>query len=129
MHNSLTNGAAMKSKTSAFMNGRAKFLCSIFCLIGICVPALSFAGSTSGQISSFALLGSLDGAPGAEDFRVYLGGTVFCNSNTWAYVNISDANYQVIVANLLSARVLGASVNINWEQQSNGYCEIDSVTW
>jgi hypothetical protein len=76
------------------------------------------------------IVASAGGAPGNYDFRVYfVGSPVICNGQPWAYININDTNYAAIVANALAARTSGAMVSLNWTQQSNGYCQINFMTW
>jgi hypothetical protein len=105
-----------------------------FCtaLIATAISSNSYAdnGSAGGTISSISVLGPGSGAPGGLDFRVTLtGNPVFCSGYTWAYLNSTDANYDEIVANILAARALGASVIVYWNSGSTGYCQISSITW
>jgi hypothetical protein len=119
----------MRTKLFGSFVRRAFVLVATICLVGVSVQAYA-VGNSSGQIGEILVLGSLDGAPGNEDFRVYLAGDpVICNGNTWAYVNISDANYQAIVANILTARTAGVTVTMYWIQQTNGFCEIEYMYW
>jgi hypothetical protein len=70
------------------------------------------------------------GAPGHIDLRVYLvGNPVICNNSDFLYLNASDNQYQTLVANILTARSMSASIAFTWTQQSNGYCEITSIQW
>lgn len=76
------------------------------------------------------MLGPGSGAPGGLDFRVTLtGNPVFCSGYTFAYSNITDANYNAIVAGILAARALGATVTVYWNTSSTGYCQISSIVW
>jgi hypothetical protein len=107
----------------------ARVLLALLCAVGATVPALA-NGSLSGTVSTVATLGSGSGAPGGLDFRVYLtGNPAFCSGNTWAYLNVTDANYSAIVASILSARAMGATITIYWIIGTSGYCQISSVQW
>ena len=100
------------------------------CIIGGISAAYAQSGVSVGQVGAVEIVGSGSGAPGNFDFRVYIaGGAVVCNGQTWAYVNTTDANYNAIVANILSARALGAQVTLNWIQSSSGYCQIGYMSW
>ncbi|MBW8184268.1 hypothetical protein [Shewanella nanhaiensis] len=66
-------------------------------------------------------------------FRITLkGGPKLCgNNHTWAYLNDSDSNYQVLVSTLLAAKMAGNSVRLytNQEQNSgNNYCHIGYIS-
>lgn len=81
--------------------------------------------SAQGQISQVQLIASPAGAPGAQDFRVILVGNVpICGTNTWAYINSTDANYAASVAALLSAKLSGSTVQLNSSPDSAGNCQI-----
>lgn len=107
--------------------------CAVALLAPICVAgfvATGHAGTTTGQISTIAIVAGAGGAPGSLDFRVFLvGNPVICNGNYFAYVNVSDSNYNAIAANVLSARAMSAPISLTWAQQSNGYCELTSIQW
>jgi hypothetical protein len=80
------------------------------------------------MVSSVWAYGSGGGAPGNYDFRVYLSGyPVVCDGQTWGYVNVSDANYNVIAASVLSAKAAGYSITMYIAEDANGYCHIDAM--
>lgn len=121
----------MKLELMARVFGRrgAPFLIALLAL-GWVGEVSAQTGFSSGQVGTVYVIASAGGAPGLYDFRVFLAGNpVICNGNAFAYVNTSDANYSTIVANVLSARALGATLNIAWTQQSNTYCLIDFIWW
>jgi hypothetical protein len=121
----------MKLLANSFLKGCVKIVGALIGTFGLfsAVPAQS-SGYSSGQIGSFFIVASTGGAPGNYDFRVYfVGSPVICNGQPWAYININDANYAAIVANALAARTSGTQVSLNWTQQSNGYCQINFMTW
>jgi hypothetical protein len=106
---------------------RAAALVATMCSVGVIAPALA-ANPIIGPIGTVLVVGSAAGS--SQDFRVYLAGNpVICNGQIWAYVNIADANYNAIVANILAARAMGASITLYWVQQANGYCEISFFNW
>jgi hypothetical protein len=121
----------MKLLTNSFSKSCVKTVCALIGTFGLFSPVLAqSSGYSSGQIGSFFIVASAGGAPGNYDFRVYfVGSPVICNGQPWAYININDANYAAIVANALAARTSGAMVSLNWTQQSNGYCQINFMTW
>jgi len=105
-------------------------LCATIGLVGAIGLAHAAGTPIAGQIGTVLAVGSADGALGIGDFRVYLvGNPVICNGSNWAYTDISDANYQVIVANILTAKATAAPVTLYWIQDSVGNCEITFVSW
>jgi hypothetical protein len=103
-------------------------LMASLCLLASAIPAFA-DGSITGQIAALLTVGSASGAPGNYDFRVFLvGNPVICNGQSWAFLNVTDSNYNSIVANILSARASGAIITLNWVPVSN-YCQIGSVSW
>jgi hypothetical protein len=116
----------MKKRYRVFMRRAVTFVAMI-CSVGVIAPVYA-ANPIIGQIGTAFVVGSAAGA--SQDFRVYLAGNpVICNGQTWAYVNIADPNYNAIVANILAARAMGASITLYWAQQTNGYCEISFFSW
>jgi hypothetical protein len=115
---------------SAVLKSTRGLLLALGCIIGCISTAYATSGSSVGQVGVAETIGSAGGAPGNFDFRVYLlGGPVICNGQIWAYVNSTEANYNAIVANILSARASGASVTLNWNQDGSGYCHISYMSW
>jgi hypothetical protein len=123
--------ATMKTPTTDFLRSCVKLVFAMIGMAGLLTAALAqSSGQSSGQIGSLFTVASSGGAPGNYDFRVYfVGSPVICNGQPWAYVNIGDANYAAIVANILAARASGATVLLNWTQQANGYCQINFISW
>jgi hypothetical protein len=100
---------------------------SLVCALGWSTPAL--ADVTVGLIGSVEVVAAPSGAPGNFDFRItFAGSPVVCNGQTWAYINISDPNYQATVANILSARAMNLPVYISWVQNGS-YCQIGFINW
>jgi len=121
----------MKTPTTNFSKGCVKIVLAMIGMSGLVTAALAqSSGQSSGQIGDLFTVASGGGAPGNYDFRVYfVGSPVICNGQPWAYVNIGDANYAAIMANILAARASGATVLLNWTQQANGYCQINFISW
>jgi hypothetical protein len=119
----------MKTLKAGLFGRHMRALLAAVCAVGATVPALA-GGSVTGTVSLIEALGSGSGAPGGLDFRVHFAGDpVFCSGLTWAYVNVTDANYNTIVANVLTARASGAAITVFWIAGSTGYCQISSVQW
>jgi hypothetical protein len=98
-------------------------LCGVVLMPGLATAAC--CTSIGGQVGTVETLGSGAGAPNNLDFRIYLvGNPVICNGNSWAYINTTDANYQALVANLLTAKAAGFSVTLAISQDGSGYCQI-----
>jgi hypothetical protein len=93
--------AGSKAMNTLMFRGRSRLFLTILATVwlsGVAGVADALGTASTGQIGQVLVTGSADGAPGIEDFRVFLtGNPVICNGNTWAYVNISDANYNAIV--------------------------------
>jgi hypothetical protein len=116
----------MKKGYRVFMR-RAVTLVATICSVGVIAPVYA-ANPSIGQIGTALVVGSAAGA--SQDFRVYLAGNpVICNGQTWAYVNTGDYNYNAIVANILAARAVGATITLYWVQQTNGLCQISFFSW
>jgi hypothetical protein len=82
------------TKLHNFIEPLVVFLIATLSLVGASGPAHALGTPSSGQIGTILVVGSADGAPGVEDFRVHLAGTpIICNGNTWAYINTTDVNY------------------------------------
>ena len=119
----------MKNGTRLICTHRIGLLLMMLSAVGLSAAAYA-DGLVSGQVAIVQTVGSGSGAPGNYDFRVFpVGNPVICNGQNWAFVNVTDANYQAIVANILAARAMGAAVSLNWTQTSNGYCQIDSIAF
>lgn len=85
--------------------------------------------NVAGTIISLWTVGAAGGAPGNYDFRVYLSGyPVFCNGQTWVYLNSTEANYSAMVSNLMEAKALGSNVTLYFQQDSTGFCHLSLVT-
>lgn len=84
----------------------------------------SWDGSSRGLVSLVQIT-----AADNYGFRVNLDGSpALCgNSNTWAYLNGSDSNYDTYVSLLTAAKFAKNEVTIFTKMQSNGYCKIGHV--
>jgi hypothetical protein len=119
----------MGTTKAGFFGRHMRALLAALCAVAVTGPAHA-GGSVTGTVSLIETLGSGSGAPGGLDFRVHFAGDpVFCGGYTWAYVNVTDANYNTIVANVLTARATGAAITVIWIAGSTGYCQISSVQW
>ena len=106
---------------------RFHLLGSMFALLLTAQLASAFT-ETTGQVGAVEIVGSGASAPGNYDFRVYLVGTpIICNGEPWVYINTNDANYNALVASILTAKSLGSTVNFFWTQASNGFCQLDYI--
>jgi hypothetical protein len=111
------------------MQKYSRWLLAILCIVGA-ISSAHANGTNTGTVGAVSVVGSGGGAPQNYDFRVSLtGNPVICNGQTWAYVNIADANYDEIIANILSAKTLAATVTLYWTQVSTGYCQITMISW
>ena len=107
-----------------------KVILPILAASTVSVPTFASTGSNSGTIAAFKVIASAGGAPGSQDFRVSLSGlSTLCPGQATAYVNTSDANYQAIWRNLISAREHGTSVTITWITDASGFCHIENVLY
>ena len=95
---------------------------ALLVVLTILAPPLVFAwsGFATGTITVIKVTAANNYA-----FRVTLGGQAMCgNSNSRAYINNSDPNYNVYVAMLLSAKAQGTVVSVYSNAVSLGYCQI-----
>jgi hypothetical protein len=93
-------------------------------LAAAATPTYAFT-TVQGTVGTVETVGSGAGAPGNLDFRVQLSGNpVICNGQIFAYVNLSDANYNAMVANILGAKAAGWGVTLNVAQDATGYCQL-----
>lgn len=91
------------------------------------MPTAQAASTVSGTLGWVYQETQAGGAPGAYDLRINFGNTIVCNSNMWAYVNLSDANYRGILAIALTAKVSGTVLAVSVQQDASGYCQILSA--
>lgn len=107
-----------------------KMMLSVLAAAAFSMPAFATTGANSGTIAAFKVIASAGGAPGTQDFRVSLSGlSTLCPGQSTAYVNTTDANYQAIWRNLISAREHGTSVTISWVTDASGFCHITNVLY
>lgn len=88
----------------------------------LAMPVLAQATDVTGMVGQIEVNGT--GSNGS--FRVYTA-TVnnMCDSNvTEAIINTTDPNYSTIVATLLMAKALGATVVFSSTQQPDGTCHL-----
>lgn len=91
--------------------------------------ALDWDGVVDGKISRIETINETNN----YELRVHLGGLTICNHinptlNTWGYLNSSDPNYKVTVANLMLAYALGKSVTIFTMNDAGVGCHIHYVS-
>lgn len=85
---------------------------------GICTGTISGINTVANEANNFEL-------------RVFLNGAQMCNNtdpnmNGWGYLNASDQNYKVTVANLMLAYATGKTVTIYTMNEGQG-CHIHYV--
>lgn len=97
-------------------------------LVGILLSANGFAwdGAVSGKVRTIDVTGGNN-----YGFRIALEGSPkLCgNENSWAFINVSDSNYQTYVAVLLAAKAAQFDVRVytNRTSDENGYCRIGYI--
>lgn len=58
-------------------------------------------------------------------FRItFTQGEKFCGTNTWAFINKSDSNYETYVSVLLAAKMSGKALTVYTTKHSSGFCKI-----
>ncbi len=84
----------------------------------------AWGGSNRGEISLIEVT-----AEHNFGYRVHLKGSPqLCgNTNTFAYLNKSDSNYDTYVSVLTAAKFAKTEVTIYTNSDSNGYCKIGHV--
>jgi len=103
-------------------------LCAFFCGFAYVHNASAWDGAVSGVITG---IDTVTAEPGNFEFRVFLGTATICNGpigsmNGWGYLNSSDSNYKVTVANLMLAFAAGKNVMI-FSMVEGGACHIRYV--
>jgi hypothetical protein len=88
-------------------------------------PAFAVDGTVTGAVSKLDMTEATNLA-----FRVYLSGSpAMCgNANTWAYVEVSDTNYQGYVSFVMSAWMANKTLTIYSNRDASGYCQIIYIT-
>ena len=87
-------------------------------------PAFAWDGAISGKVAA------LDTTGGSNfGFRVYfIGGPIVCTGGpNWAYLNDTDSNYKIYVAQLTVAKLAGNQVTI-YTTNVGGYCQIGYIS-
>ena len=113
---------------STTMNQTFKGIVAAIVGLMAAVPAMATTGTNSGTMGAFHVVAAAGGAPGAQDFQVTFSGSItVCPGHTYSYINSSEANYQTIVANLISAREHGSTVFITWVTDASGFCHITEI--
>lgn len=105
-----------------------KTILCFFAFIGFSLGASAWDGNTVGKIRSVDVTGGNN-----YGYRVTLVNyPALCgNSNSWAYINESDSNYQVYVSLLTAAYMANKTVIIYTTAETtsgNGYCHIGYIT-
>jgi hypothetical protein len=62
-------------------------------------------------------------------FRISLAGypTLCGNTDTWAYINLADSNYNTYVATLLAAKAAGSTVQLYTSRDAGNRCHIGYI--
>lgn len=101
------------------------------CLLASAFTATAWDGAVSGKIVRLDGVGSIGGAPGNFDLRVFLDNkSAVCPGAVdpaWGYINSNDANYKGLMALLLTAYTSGKTVTLYTIKGSMGYCQIGYV--
>ena len=87
-------------------------------------PAFAWDGAVSGKIAA------LDTTGGSNfGFRIYFtAGQVMCAGGpTWAYLNDTDSNYKVYVAQLMMAKLASNQLTV-YTTNVGGYCQIGYIS-
>lgn len=103
-------------------------LSAFLCGFAYVDTASAWDGVVSGVITG---IDTVTAEPGNYEFRVFLGSATVCNGpvasmNGWGYLNSSDSNYKVSVANLMLAYAAGKNVTI-FSVVEGGACHIRYV--
>jgi hypothetical protein len=65
---------------------------------------------------------------GAENYHLRVTGfpaiSACPNGPTWAYINQSSSGSKTYIAALMTAYAMGKQVNIYWQPDTSGYCQI-----
>lgn len=88
-------------------------------------------GQTRGKLAFVDAVGGAGGAPDGLDLRIGLvGKPALCTGTTphYAYLNITDPNYKLIAALLISAFSTGQDITIISRNGANGACQIGYVS-
>jgi hypothetical protein len=89
----------------------------------VLLPGVSLAwdGTPNGVISAVEV------NPGVQAFRVYMTNvSVMCGSSNWAFLSVTDSNYNAMAATLLSAKLTGSSVTLFLTLEGS-YCHIGDI--
>lgn len=93
----------------------------------LCVPSYAaWYGQKAGYISAIQVTKA-----GNSPFRISLEGDpgpVLCSDKTWAYLDITDSNYDTYVAVALSAKMTRTKVWIYSNQGPGDTCHIEYLT-
>lgn len=125
----LLSPAVFAGKTFCIQDRSAKAWLALTCAIGFVATAQAqSAMGVSGVVSSVALTSTLRGAPGNEDLRVYFvsGALSGCNGG-FLYLNLTDANYNAIVAYMINAKNTGVTIAFTYFVDGNGFCHIGDL--
>lgn len=93
--------------------------------------AQGWDGQARGKLAFVDAVASAGGAPDGLDLRIGLvGKPALCTGTTpnYAYLNVTDPNYKVIAALLLSAFATGQDITIISRNGANGACQIGYVS-
>jgi hypothetical protein len=83
--------------------------------------SLAWDGTPAGVISAVEV------NPGVQAFRVYMTNvSVMCGSNNWAFLSVTDSNYNAMAATLLSAKLSGSTVTL-FLTIDGSYCHIGDI--
>ena len=129
----LLNSTDLQEETGRIILNRTRlWSVRLITAAAVLLSQIASAGTVqvTSQLGSIQTLGYGSGAPGNYDVRIYLinGGTI-CSGYNWAYINITDANYQSLVSNLLTAKSAGSTVI--WDvtpDSGTGYCHLNDMT-
>jgi hypothetical protein len=106
-------------RTIELTGWRATLCAGLLLLPGV---SLAWDGTPTGFISAVEV------NPGVQAFRVYMTNvSVMCGSNSWAYLSVTDSNYNAMAATLLSAKVAGTSVTLYLTLDGSSYCHIGDI--
>jgi len=109
-----------------------KFLIPILAAIGFAGPA----NATSGENSGVILSATVSATSGSRDFKITLGTrtgsqivqlNTLCPGQDFAYINVTDTNYDAVVKNIAAAITFKSTAYVYWTVDASGYCHITQL--
>lgn len=98
----------------------SRYVAAVVLCVLLGAHAHAWDGVAVGKVAGFEIAAGQNYA-----FRVWLnpGQTMCVGGPGWAFLNETDSNYKIYVANLMMAKLTGAAVTI-WTTAEGQYCRI-----